>query len=94
VRIALGAVAPTPIRATSAEALLRGQRLDAEAIRQAARAAMGDAKPIDDIRGTARHRRAIVEALVGRTLQAAVQLAQGTSIPFQTQRALAVGAML
>jgi carbon-monoxide dehydrogenase medium subunit len=94
VRIALGAVAPTPIRATSAEALLRGRRLDAMAIQRAAQAAMEEARPIDDIRGTAQHRRAIVEALVGRTLQSAVRMAQGTSIPFQTQRALAVGAML
>jgi carbon-monoxide dehydrogenase medium subunit len=94
IRIALGAVAPTPIRATSAEALLRGQRLDADAIQRAARAAMEDARPIDDIRGTARHRRAIVESLAGRTLRATVQMAQGTSFPFRTQRALAVEAML
>jgi aerobic carbon-monoxide dehydrogenase medium subunit len=94
IRIALGAVAPTPIRATSAEALLRGQRLDAMAIQRAARAAMDDARPIDDIRGTARHRRAIVESLAGRTLRSAVQMAQGTSYPFRTQRALAVEAML
>jgi aerobic carbon-monoxide dehydrogenase medium subunit len=94
IRIALGAVALTPIRATSAEALLRGQRLDADAIQRAARAAMEDARPIDDIRGTARHRRAIVESLAGRTLRSAVQMAQGTSFPFRTQRALAVEAML
>jgi aerobic carbon-monoxide dehydrogenase medium subunit len=94
IRIALGAVAPMPIRATSAEALLRGQRLNADAIQRAARAAMEDARPIDDIRGTARHRRAIVESLAGRTLRSAVQMAQGTSFPFRTQRALAVEAML
>lgn len=94
VRIALGAVAPTVMRARSVEALLRGQRLDAALIQQAARAAMEDARPIDDIRGTARHRRAIVEALTGRTLRSAIQMAQGTSLPFRTQRALAVEAML
>jgi aerobic carbon-monoxide dehydrogenase medium subunit len=94
VRISLGAVAPTPIRSTSAEALLRGQHLDGAAIQQAARAAMGDARPIDDIRGTAGYRRALVEALVGRTLRSAVQMARGSSIPFHTQRALAVGATL
>jgi hypothetical protein len=55
---------------------------------------MEDARPIDDIRGTARHRRAIVEALAGRTLRSAVQMAQGTIFPFHTQRALAVEAML
>jgi carbon-monoxide dehydrogenase medium subunit len=94
VRVALGAVAPTPIRSTSAEALVRGRPLDAEAIQQAARAAVEDARPIDDIRGTAGYRRALVEALVGRTLRAAVQMAQGTSISFHTQRALAVEAMI
>jgi aerobic carbon-monoxide dehydrogenase medium subunit len=94
VGIALGAVAPTVLRARSAEALLRGQRLDAALIQQAARAAMEEARPIDDIRGTARHRRAIVEALTGRTLRSAMQMAQGTNFPFRTQRALAVEATL
>jgi carbon-monoxide dehydrogenase medium subunit len=94
VRIALGAVGPTVRRATSAETLLRGQRLGAGLIQQAARAAMQDASPIDDIRGTARHRQAIVEALTARTLRAALQIAQGANLPFQTQRALAVEAML
>jgi carbon-monoxide dehydrogenase medium subunit len=93
VRIALGAVGPTVLRARSAEALLRGQRPDAALIQQAARAAMEDARPIDDIRGPARHRRAIVEALTGRTLRSAIQMAQGTNVPFRTQRALAVEAM-
>jgi carbon-monoxide dehydrogenase medium subunit len=94
VRIALGAVAPMVMRARSAEALLRGQRLDAALIQQAARDAMGEARPIDDIRGSARHRRAIVEALTGRTLRSAMQMAQGISIPFRTQRALAVEAIV
>ncbi len=92
-RIALGAVAPTVVRARSAETLLRGQRLDAERLQQAARAAMQEARPIDDIRGTAHHRRAIVESLTKRTLHYAVQMAQGTSFPFQTQRGLAVEAI-
>ena len=94
VRIALGAVAPTVLRARSAESLLRGQRLEAGVIQQAARAATEEASPIDDIRGTARHRKAIVEALTGRTLRSAIQMAQGASVPFRTQRALAVEAML
>lgn len=93
VRITLGAVAPTAMRARSAEALLRGQRLDAERIQQAAQAAMQEARPIDDIRGTAHHRRAIVESLTRRTLDYAMQMAQGKSFPFQTQRGLAVEAI-
>ncbi len=94
VKISLGAVAPTVVRARSAEALLRGQRLEAGLIQEAARAASDDARPIDDIRGTARHRRAIVEALTGRTLRSAIQMAQGANFPFPTQRALAAEAML
>jgi aerobic carbon-monoxide dehydrogenase medium subunit len=94
VRIALGAVAPTVLRARSAETLLRGQRLEAGLVQQAARAATEDARPIDDIRGTSRHRRAIVEALTGRTLRMAIQMAQGANFPFRRQRALAVEAML
>jgi len=94
VRISLGAVAPTVIRARSAEAVLRGQRLEAGLIQEAGRAAIEDARPIDDIRGTARHRRAIVEALTGRTLRSAIQMAQGASFPFPMQRALAAEAML
>jgi aerobic carbon-monoxide dehydrogenase medium subunit len=94
VRVALGAVAPTVIRASAAEALLRGQRPDAELLQQAARAAMQEAKPIDDIRGTVQHRQAIVASLTRRTLHYAVQMAQGGSIPFQAQRGLAVEAML
>jgi aerobic carbon-monoxide dehydrogenase medium subunit len=94
VRITLGAVAPTVLRARSAESLLRGQRLEAGLIQQAARTATEEARPIDDIRGTAQHRKAIVEALIGRTLRSAIQMAQGTSVPFSTQRALAVEAML
>jgi carbon-monoxide dehydrogenase medium subunit len=62
IRISLGAVAPTVIRARSAEALLRGQRLDEGLIQETARAAGEEARPIDDIRGTARHRRAILQA--------------------------------
>jgi aerobic carbon-monoxide dehydrogenase medium subunit len=94
VHIALGAVAPTVLRARSAEALLRGQRLDAALIQQAARAALEEARPIDDIRGTGRHRRAIVEALTGRTLRSALRMAEGTDFPFRNQRALAVEAMV
>jgi carbon-monoxide dehydrogenase medium subunit len=92
VRIALGAVAPTVMRATSAETLLTGQRPDAERLEQAARAAMEEVSPIDDIRGTASYRRAIIAPLVRRTLHYAVQMAQGTSLPFRTQRSLAVEA--
>jgi carbon-monoxide dehydrogenase medium subunit len=93
VRIVLGAVAPTVIRAPEAEALLTGHAPDTERLQQAAQAAMAAARPIDDIRGTAAHRRAIVRPLVQRTLHYAVQMAQGADLSFETQRGLAVQAV-
>jgi carbon-monoxide dehydrogenase medium subunit len=93
VRIVLGAVAPTVIRAPEAEALLTGHAPDTERLQQAAQAAMAAASPIDDIRGTAAHRRAIVRPLVQRTLHYAVQMAQGADLSFETQRGLAVQAV-
>lgn len=67
-RIALAAVAPTPIRARRAEELIRGKPLDDEAIAAAARLASEEARPIDDVRGTAEFRRHLVEVLTRRTL--------------------------
>jgi carbon-monoxide dehydrogenase medium subunit len=92
VRITMGAVAPTVVHATAAEAVLRGQPVDETRIQQAAQAALADAHPIDDIRGSAAHRRRIVAPLVQRTLQYALRMAQGTPLPFAQQRALAVEA--
>ena len=92
VKIALGAVAATPIRAKAAEAVLRGRRLDQELIDEASRVGAAESRPIDDIRGSARHRRTIVETLTRRTLQYAIQMARSTEIPFEVQRDLAVGA--
>ena len=91
-KIALGAVAETPIRAKNAEAVLRGKPPDQNIIDEASRAAAKESRPIDDIRNSAGHRRAIVEALTRRTLEYAVQMANGTTIPFDVQRDLAVGA--
>ena len=89
-RIALGAVAPTPLRAYSAEELLRGQRLDPEIIESAALEAQAQARPIDDIRGTAHHRSDMAAVLTRRTLGRAAQIAQGGPIPFEEQRRLAL----
>jgi len=93
VRIVLGAVAPTVMRAPEAEALLTGHAPTSERLQQAAQIAVAAAHPIDDIRGTAAHRRAIVAPLVHRTLRYAVQMAQGTALSFETQRGLAVEAV-
>ena len=68
-RIALGAVAPTPLRARRAEALLEGRRLDGAAIDAAADQAAAEAKPVTDVRGTAEYRRAMCRVLVSRALE-------------------------
>jgi carbon-monoxide dehydrogenase medium subunit len=70
-RIALGAVAPRPIRARAAEDLLRGRPLDPATIAEAARLATESASPIDDIRGSAAYRRRMIGVLVRRLLAAA-----------------------
>ena len=70
VRIVLGAVAPTPLRAKRAEEVLRGKALTEEHIREAARVAVTEAQPIDDVRGSAWYRREMVELLTRRQLGA------------------------
>ena len=79
VKIALGAVAPTVVRATAAEALLRGQSVDAERLQQVAHAAAQAANPIDDIRGTAAHRRGRCPT---RTADITLRGADGPGEPF------------
>jgi carbon-monoxide dehydrogenase medium subunit len=71
VKIVLGAVAPTPIRARKAEALLRGKKLDSALIERAARAAMDESRPISNVRASADYRREMVGVLTRRALQRA-----------------------
>jgi carbon-monoxide dehydrogenase medium subunit len=70
VRLALGAVAPTPVRARAAEEYLQSvATLGRREIDTAARlAAEDDCAPIDDFRGTARYRRTVVRNLVTQFL--------------------------
>jgi carbon-monoxide dehydrogenase medium subunit len=72
IRIALGAVAPTPIRAKKAEAVLKGQKLDDKLIEKAAQTAAGESRPIDDHRASAEYRRDMVEVLVKRAIKQAI----------------------
>ena len=70
VRLALGAVAPTPIRARRAEAqLLSAPAFDEQAIREAAACAAAEASPISDVRASAAYRRAMAALLVERALR-------------------------
>jgi carbon-monoxide dehydrogenase medium subunit len=68
-RIALGAVAETPIYAREAEALIMGKKIDSEIIQKAAEIASGEAKPIDDIRASAGYRKRVVAVVVKRALE-------------------------
>ena len=68
-RIALGAVASTPIRIPAAETLLIGKRPTRDVIAQAAEMAVKQAAPITDIRATAGYRRQLIRALTRRTLE-------------------------
>ena len=76
-RIALGAVAPTPLRAEAAEQSLVGQELTPERIEEAARLAVEAARPISDQRGSAEYRRHLVRVLTRRTLTTALERATG-----------------
>jgi carbon-monoxide dehydrogenase medium subunit len=74
-RIALGAVAPTVIRAPKAEAFLDGCKISAEVMAEAGRIAAMEAKPISDFRASADYRRDLVAVLVKRALANAQALA-------------------
>lgn len=67
-RIALGAVAPTPIRAQSAEKFLEGKVIDDETILKAAVLAAESCSPISDLRASDEYRRAMVNRLCQRGL--------------------------
>jgi carbon-monoxide dehydrogenase medium subunit len=71
VKICLGAVAPTPIRATKAESLLEGKTFSVELVKQVAEMAAKEARPISDIRATAEYRREMVRVLTQRALNQA-----------------------
>jgi carbon-monoxide dehydrogenase medium subunit len=71
-RIALGAVAPTVIRAPKAEAWLDGRPATPESMAEAGRIAAGEAKPISDFRASAGYRRDLIQVLTARALAQAV----------------------
>lgn len=68
VRIVLGAVAPTPIRAKNSEALLEGQVLSENLATKVGDEAARESKPISDVRSSADYRRAMVGVMTKRAL--------------------------
>ena len=75
-RIALAAVAPTPIRVPSAEKRLEGRMLNLEAARESGELAARSCKPISDLRASAAYRREMVRELCERGLLAAYRQAK------------------
>jgi len=80
VRIVLGCVGLTAIRAKQAEAELRGKKIDEKAVQRVAEATRETAEPQSDMRGSADYKRVLVAALVRRALGMAVRRARGESV--------------
>jgi carbon-monoxide dehydrogenase medium subunit len=75
-RIGLGVVAPTPMRAKNAEAILKGKKVDEEILKKAGKAAAQECKARDSIRGKAWYRRDMVEVFVQRMAMVAMKRAR------------------
>jgi CO/xanthine dehydrogenase FAD-binding subunit len=71
VRLALGSVAPTPIRARSTEAVLEGRPPTPETADRAAETLAGELQPIDDVRSTAEYRRLVAARVLHRLVREA-----------------------
>ena len=69
IRLAMGSVAPVPLRLVETERSVRGKRIDTTLIQLASRAAAAEIRPIDDIRSTARYRAAVAGNLVAEFLE-------------------------
>ena len=78
-RIAMGCVGVTPLRATDAEAMVRGQALSDELLREAGAAAKAITDPISDTRGSAAYKRDMAGVFVQRALDQAWRQAQGNA---------------
>ena len=70
IRLAMGSVAPVPLRLVETERNVKGKQIDAALIRLASQTATAEIRPIDDIRSTARYRAAVAGNLVAEFLQA------------------------
>jgi len=75
-RIALGAVAPTPVRANKAEGMIKGKKIKDDIIEKASRMAAQEARPITDVRGSAFYRKEAVKVLTTRAIRQALEQAK------------------
>lgn len=80
VRIGLGAVAPTPIRAPKTETLVSGKALDAALVKEAGASAASESSPITDQRSSGEYRGWIVDALTRRGLAQCWQALTGKEV--------------
>jgi carbon-monoxide dehydrogenase medium subunit len=76
VRVSLGAVGPTPLRTTRAEAVLRGQQPSAALLAEASRVAAEESRPISDVRCSAEYRKDMVAVLSKRCMESALGMLQ------------------
>jgi CO/xanthine dehydrogenase FAD-binding subunit len=74
VRVAFGAVAPTPIRAPRTEAALEGREPDEQTLEAAAGAALGEVHPISDLRASDWYRRELIHNMLKRVITHACKL--------------------
>ena len=84
-RVAFGAVAPTPIRASRVEEILRGRSLDDAAIADAVALVRDEISPITDMRATAEYRARMCEVMLARGLVAAVERLGGSGPAYGTR---------
>lgn len=91
VRIALGAVAPIPLRARQAESMLQGEQMSESLIEAAASTAAAEIAPISDLRATAAYRRDVSQVLVKRALLEAWRRAVAAKQPARLNGGSAAG---
>jgi carbon-monoxide dehydrogenase medium subunit len=72
VRIVLGAVAPTPMKAKEAEKVLKDKKIDDDLIERASQAVLNECRPITDVRASAEYRREMVRVFTRRALKEAI----------------------
>lgn len=76
IRITLGAVASTPVRARKAEQVIKGKKITDESIMRSAQAVAEEIAPITDVRSTANYRKQVSEVLARRLIKLAAERAK------------------